>query len=114
MKYEVERYNTTYEIFIYDRKGTPRSAIVQFCYEGLHFPWDKINVSLPPMSVRGEGGDTFNIHGLRIMYEGTVYAYIGDIGGYVFIGDFKKAFSTPEEGLDAVMGYIQEIAYASP
>ena len=109
MKYEVEKYNTTYEIYIYDRKGTPRSAIVQFCYEGLHFPYNEINVSLPPMSVRGEGGNTFNINGLRIKYEGTVYAYIGDIGDYVFIGDFKKTFDTPEEGLAAVMEYIKEI-----
>lgn len=108
MEYEVEKYNTTYEVFIYDRKGTPRSAIVQFCYEGLHFPWDKINVSLPPMSVRGEGGNTFNIHGLRIKYEGSVYAYIGDFN-YVAVGSFRKAFITPEEGLAAVMEYIKEI-----
>lgn len=112
--YQVEKYNTTYEVFIYDRKGTPRSACVQFCYDGLYLPWDEINVSLPPMSVRGEGGDTFNIHGLRILNYGSVYAYIGDIGDYVFIGDFKKAFSTPEEGLAAVMEYIEEITYASP
>lgn len=109
MKYQVEKYNTTFEVFIYDRKGTPRSAIVQFCYEGLHFPNSTINVSLPPMSVRSEGGNTFNIHGLRILNYGSVYAYIGDIGDYVFIGDFKKTFDTPEEGLAAVMEYIEEI-----
>lgn len=109
MKYEVDKYNTTYEIYIYDRKGTPRSAIVQFCYEGLHFPYNEINVSLPPMSVRGEGGNTFNIHGLRIKYDGTVYACIGGDFNCVAVGSFRKAFSTPEEGLKAVMEYIKEI-----
>lgn len=109
MEYKVEKYNTTYEVFIYDRMGIPRSAIVQFCYEGLYLPWDKINVSLPPMSVRGEGGNTFNIHGLRIYDDGSVYACIS--GGFdsVAVGSFRKAFSTPEEGLAAVMEYIQEI-----
>lgn len=107
--YKVEKYNTTYEIYIYDEKGTPRSAIVQFCYEGLHFPYNTINVSLPPMSVRGEGGDTFNINGLRIMDGGSVFAYTGGEFNYVFIGDFKKQFSTPEEGLKAVMEYLEEI-----
>lgn len=109
MEYKVEKYNTTYEIYIYDRKGTPRSAIVQFCYEGLHFPWDKINVSLPPMTVRGEGGNTFNINGLRIMDNGCVDACISGDFNYVAVGSFRKAFSTPEEGLAAVMEYIQEI-----
>lgn len=109
MKYEVDKYNTTYEIYIYDEKGTPRSAIVQFCYEGLHFPYNEINVSLPPMSVRGEGGNTFNINGLRILYDGSVYACIsGDIN-FVAVGSFRKVFSTTEEGLAAVMEYIQEI-----
>lgn len=109
MKYEVEKYNTTYEIYIYDRKGTPRSAIVQFCYEGLYFPYNEINVSLPPMSVRSEGGDTFNINGLRIKYEGSVYACISGAFNYVPVGNFRKAFNTPEEGLAAVMEYIEEI-----
>lgn len=109
MEYKVEKYNTTYEIYIYDRKGTPRSAIVQFCYEGLHFPWDKINVSLPPMSVRSEGGDTFNIHGLRILNDGSVYACIRGDFNFVPVGSFRKAFDTPEEGLAAVMDYLEEI-----
>ncbi len=109
MEYKVEKYNTTYEIYIYDRKGTPRSAIVQFCYEGLYLPWDKINVSLPPMSVRGEGGNTFNIHGLRIYDDGSVYACISGGFNSVAVGSFRKAFSTPEEGLAAVMEYIKEI-----
>lgn len=109
MEYEVEKYNTTYEVFIYDRKGTPRSAIVQFCYKGLHFPWDKINVSLPPMSVRGEGGNTFDIHGLRIYDDGSVYACINRDFNYVAVGSFRKAFSTPEDGLEAVMEYLKEI-----
>lgn len=109
MEYTVEKYNTTYEIYIYDRKGTPRSAIVQFCYEGLYFPYNEINVSLPPMSVRGEGGDTFNINGLRIKYEGSVYASICGVFNYVTIGTFHKEFSTPEEGLKAVIEYIEEI-----
>lgn len=109
MEYKVEKYNTTYEIYIYDRKGTPRSALVQFCYEGLHFPWDKINVSLPPMSVRSEGGNTFNIHGLRIYDDGSVYACTSGVFNYVPVGSFRKVFSTPEEGLAAVMEYIKEI-----
>ena len=109
MEYKVEKYNATYEIYIYDKKGTPRSAIVQFCYEGLHFPYSEINVSLPPMSVRGEGGNTFNIHGLRIYDDGSVYACIS--GGFdsVAVGSFRKAFSTPEDGLKAVMEYLKEI-----
>lgn len=114
MKYQVEKYNTTYEIYIYDEKGTPRSAIVQFCYEGLHFPYNEINVSIPPMSVRGEGGDTLNINGLRIMYEGSVYACICGGFNYVSVGSFRKTFSTPEEGLKAVMEYLEEITYAIP
>ena len=109
MEYKVEKYNTTYEIYIYDKKGTPRSAIVQFCYEGLHYPWDKINVSLPPMTVRGEGGNTFDIHGLCIMDNGSVFACIGGAFNYVAIGTFRKEFSTPEDGLAAVMEYIKEI-----
>ena len=108
MKYEVEKYNTTYEIYIYDRKGTPRSAIVQFCYEGLYYPWDKINVSLPSMPVRGEGGNTFNINGLRIMDNGCVFACTSGVFNYVPVGSFRKVFSTPEEGLEAVMEFIKE------
>ena len=114
MEYKVEKYNTTYEIYIYDKKGTPRSAIVQFCYEGLYFPWDTINVSLPPKSVRSEGGDTLNINGLRIYDDGSVYACISGVFDSVAVGSFRKAFSTPEEGLKAVMDYLEEIAYASP
>ena len=109
MEYKVEKYNTTYEIYIYDRKGIPRSAIVQFCYEGLYLPWDKINVSLPPMSVRGEGGNTFNINGLRIMDNGNVYACTSGAFNYVPVGSFRKVFSMPEEGLKAVIEYIEEI-----
>lgn len=109
MKYQVEKYNTTYEVFIYDRKGTPRSVIVQFCYEGLHFPNSTINVSLPPMSVRSEGGDTFNINGLRILDDGSVYACISGNFSFVAVGSFRKAFITLEEGLAAVMDYLEEI-----
>lgn len=109
--YQVEQYSTTFDIVLYEgeQMEKSRSAIVQIRYGGLHCPYDVINVSISSTAIRTADGDNIKINGLRIMYEGTVYAYIGNIGEYVFIGNFKKTFDTPEEGLAAVMEYIKEI-----